>query len=453
MLEPTDRRAFLKQVGVSGVALAAVAGAGQGAALPTQPAKAPATRPTSRPAKVDKPLHIAVIGTSFNGKSPGRGSELALGFAALPGAIVKYVCDVDEEHVTKAAAAVAAKQDVAPAMARDLRRVLDDKSIDAVAIATPDHWHAPAAILACAAGKHVYVEKPCCHNPHEGELLVAAARKFNRVVQHGTQRRSWPMNMEAIERVKKGDIGRVLFSRGWYANNRPETGRRIPASVPASLDWDLYQGPAPRRAYTQNVVHYKWHWYWHWGTGELGNNGIHALDVCRWGLGVDYPRRVTAGGGRYYYKDDQETPDTLNVTYDFGDKEIVWEGRSCQPSGIEGSSFGAAFYGDSATLVIDGGGYKVFDLKGKQAESRTGPGGNAEHLQDFLDTIASNGARKNHAPIEEGYKSTLLCHLGNIAWRSGRTLNCDPTSGKIIGDPEAEALWRREYEKGWEPVV
>jgi predicted dehydrogenase len=210
-------------------------------------------------------------------------------------------------------------------------------------------------------------------------MLVAAARKHDKRVQHGTQRRSFPKIIEAIERVRAGDLGNVYLSRGWYNNTRPETGKRTPAPVPPGLNWDLWQGPAPRTAYTENVVHYKWHWFWHWGTGELGNNGVHALDVCRWGLGVDYPRKVTAGGGRYHYKDDQETPDTLSVTYDFGDKAIIWEGRSCSPRGFENSAYGIAFYGDKATMIMDGNGYRLLDPKGKEMLDKpvTGPAGNA----------------------------------------------------------------------------
>lgn len=195
-----------------------------------------------------------------------------------------------------------------------------------------------------------------------------------------------------------------------------------------------------------------WHWFWHWGTGECGNNGVHAIDVCRWGLGVDYPRRVTAGGGRYYHDDDQETPDTHSVTYDFGDKGmIVWEGRSCHPRGFEGSSFGIAFYGDDGTVVIDGGGYRLFDNKGKLVKEPSGNGGNREHVDDFLKCIREGG--RPVADIEEGHKSTLMCHLGNIACRTGRTINLDPQTHRIAGDPEAEALWGREYRKGWEPKV
>ena len=184
-------------------------------------------------------------------------------------------------------------------------------------VAAPDHWHAPAAILACQAGKHVYVEKPCCHNPREGELAIAAARRHKRVVQVGTQRRSWPGVIEGIDKLRTGAIGRVLYSRGWYNNRRASIGHGKPAPVPAWLDYTLWQGPVPERPYRDNILPYFWHWYWHWGTGELGNNGVHALDMCRWGLGVDYPTHVSSGGGRYRYDDDGQTPDTHTVTYDF----------------------------------------------------------------------------------------------------------------------------------------
>ncbi len=350
----TTRRSFIRQGSLLGAAAAAAVGS-------TGVVRAAAdTSPNDK-------IVVGIMGTA------GRGTALASLFASMPDAAVKYVCDVDDAHAAACAKTVAGKQTHAPEAVRDFRKILDDKGVDAIVIATPDHWHAIAAILGCQAGKHVYVEKPCSHNPQEGELLLAAARKHGRVVQHGTQRRSYPKVAEAIGRIHKGEIGNVRFSRGWYTNNRPETGRRTPAPVPKGLDWSLWQGPAPEQAFTENVVHYKWHWFWHWGTGEMGNNGIHSLDICRWGLDVDCPTRVTAGGGRYWFEDDQETPDTMNVTFDYGDKCIVWEGRSCQPRGIEGSSFGIAFYGDKGSLVIDGGGYTVYDLKNKEVDKVAGP--------------------------------------------------------------------------------
>jgi predicted dehydrogenase len=297
----------------------------------------------------------------------------------------------------------------------------------------------------------VYVEKPASHNAREGELMVASARQHNRVVQLGTQRRSTSTVIEAIEKVRSGAVGRVLFSRGWYNNARGSIGRGKEVPAPAWLDFALWQGPAPERPYRDNLVHYNWHWFWHWGTGELGNNGIHGLDLCRWGLGVDYPRRVSSGGGRYHFDDDQETPDTHLVTFDFGDKAIAWEGRSCHKHGFEGWMFGAAFYGDKGILITDGASYRILDLQDKEVARASGSGSDAPHLQNFLDCIR-NGKRPA-ADIEEGHKSTLLCHLGNIAYRSGRAINCEPNSGRILGDEAAARYWSREYRPGWEPRV
>jgi predicted dehydrogenase len=282
--------------------------------------------------------------------------------------------------------------------------------------------------------------------------MVEAARKYGRVVQVGTQRRSMPGTIEAIERLRAGEIGRVLFSRGWYNADRKPIGHGKPAAVPSGLDYALWQGPAPERPYQDNVVHYNWHWFWHWGTGELGNNGIHSLDVCRWGLGVDYPRRVTAGGGKYFFDDDQETPDTQVVTYDFGDKAITWEGRNWHRRGFEGSTFGIAFYGDKGSLILDGSSYKILDPAGKELASQAkGFDGHDPHLRNFLACVRS-GARPN-TDIEEGHKSTLLCHLGNIAYRTGHTLNLDEKTGHPQDDPAATALWGREYRPDWQPKV
>jgi predicted dehydrogenase len=397
-------------------------------------------------------ITMAVIGTG------SRGMQHGTGFAALPGVYVKYVCDVDDGHSLAAVKAVGAKAAAndntpAPQAVRDLRKALEDKEVQAVSIATPDHWHAPAAILAAAAGKHVYVEKPCCHNPHEGEILVAARKKFDRVIQHGTQRRSWPKNIEAIGKVKAGEIGKVLFSRGWYANNRPPIGKGKAVAVPAKLDWTLWQGPAPETEYHDNYVPYNWHWFWKWGTGECGNNGIHALDLCRWGLGVDTPKKVTSSGGRYHYDDDWETPDTQFATFDFGDKVIQWEALSCNPRGVENASgFGAAFYGDKGTIIIDSG-YTMYDLKNKQIAKEPDSAGDKVHFQNFIDAVRAGDQTKLNAPIEEGYKSTLLCHVANISQRVGRMVQVDPATGQIKDDAEAMKLWQREYRAGWEPKV
>lgn len=389
-------------------------------------------------------LVVAIIGTN------GRGQALAKGFASQANCSVAFICDVDQRAIGKGLEAVG-KQSATPVGIQDFRRALDDRAVDAVAIATPDHWHAPATILACSAKKHVYVEKPACHNGHEGELMVAAARRHERVVQLGTQRRSSAGMIEAIERVHKGELGRVLLARGWINSTRPSIGHGKQTDVPADLDYDLWQGPAPLRPYRDNLIHYNWHWFWHWGTGELGNNGIHALDACRWGLQVDYPQSVVCGGGRFHFDDDQETPDTQIATFNFGDKAINWEHRTWSKRGFEGESYGVVFYGEEASLVATGSGYKIYDMSGKQTAEGKIVTDDASHIGNFL-TCIREGQRPN-AEIEEGVKSTALCHLGNIAYRTGRTVKVDPQAKRILGDDEQLALWSREYRPGWEPVV
>jgi predicted dehydrogenase len=295
------------------------------------------------------------------------------------------------------------------------------------------------------------VEKPACHNPREGEWMIAAARKNNRVVQLGTQRRSSPAHREAIQRMQEGEIGRVLFSRGWINSTRPNIGYGKPAEKPAWLNWELWQGPAPEREYKDNIIHYNWHWFWHWGTGELGNNGIHALDICRWGLGVDYPQVVTCGGGKFHFDDDQETPDTQLATFNFGDKAIAWEHRTWNKRGFEGELFGSVFYGEKGNVVMTKD-IVFYNMEGKEQSRLKIEGGEKEHFADFLACIRDRN-QKPHAEIEEGVKSTLLCHLGNIAYRTGHTVHFHPDDKKIVNDPDALALWGREYRSGWEPKV
>jgi predicted dehydrogenase len=398
---------------------------------------------------------VAVIGASRNSTGgDGRGSELAVGFASLPGVEVAYVCDVDERNVPKAIESVVtkAKQQRPPQGVKDLRRVLEDKMVDALVIATPDHWHAPAAILGCLTGKHVYVEKPCAHNPQEGEMLVMASRKYQRLVQHGTQRRSWPAIQEAVKRVRAGDIGRVLFAKCWYYGPRPSIGRGKAVPVPSWLDWNLWQGPAPERPFQDNVVHYNWHWFWHWGTGELGNNAVHYLDVCRWAMGLDYPLRTTSSGGKYRFPDDdQETPDTNVTSFDFGSSTITWEQRSWAEHTPQDPKYEIAFYGEKGLLTIEGSSYRIFDPKGNELGQGTGEGGNRPHLQNFIEGIRESAPL--NAEIEEGFKSTLLCQLGNISYRTGRAIYFDGKNRKIMGDPAAEKFWVREYRREWQPRI
>ncbi|QDU94460.1 Gfo/Idh/MocA family protein [Lignipirellula cremea] len=381
----------------------------------------------------------------------GRGRSLARGFSQQPNCEVAYIADVDERAIAGGQAAVDGFQKRKPEGVADFRKILDDQSVDVLVVAAPNHWHAPATILGCKAGKHVYVEKPCSQTAAEGELAVAAARKHSRVVQMGSQRRSRPSIIEGVERVQNGDIGRCLYARTWYNNRRGAIGVGKEMAPPKWLDYALWQGPAPERVYKDNVIHYNWHWHWHWGNGELGNNGVHALDVARWGMEVDYPTRVTSAGGRYRFEDDQETADTQMVSYEFGDKMITWEGLSWSPFGDQDSMFGICFHGDEGTLLLQDTGYTIFDMRNKVVEKKEPSGGDAEHFANFLDCIRT-GERPN-ADIEIAHKSTLLCHLGNIAQRTGRALTTDPENGHIQDDAAAEKLWSREYNPKWEPTV
>ena len=390
---------------------------------------------------------VAVMGLS-------RGASLARQFATQKNVEIKYVCDVDNTRAASCARLVQGITGTAPQAIGNFRKILNDKSVDALICAAPNHWHAPATIYACDAGKHVYVEKPCSHNANEGELMVKAARKHKRAVQMGSQRRSGAAYQEGIKRLQEGVIGHVYSARAFYAGLRGATGTQKKASVPKHINYDLWQGPAPRTPYTTNRVHYKWHWFWHWGNGELGNNGVHSLDICRWGLGVDYPIHVSSSGGRFAFKDDQQTPDTHTVSFEFKErKSITWICHSCNRH-VDGSGF-VTFYGDNGTMDFLGdGSYKIYDRRrSKVLETKKGSRGDTEHIVDFLTAIRTDQPLKLNAEILEGHKSTLLCHLGNIAQRTKRALTCSSKDGRILGDDKAMKLWARDYESGWEPKV
>jgi predicted dehydrogenase len=407
-------------------------------------------------------IHVAAIGLN------GRGNSMVGTIAKQNNTEVSCVCDVDSRAMPKATKTIMESgQANTPRSEKDCRKVLEDKSIDAIYIATPDHWHAPLTIMGCQAGKHVYVEKPLSHNPREGEMAVAAARKYDRVVQMGAQRRSAPILTQGIEQLHKGIIGRVYLAKTWYTNNRKATYLQ-PAAVPSWLDYDLWQGPAPRADYKDGLIHYNWHWFWNYGTGEALNNGTHEVDVARWGLGVDFPTRVTSVGGRYQFQDDWQTPDTQIITMDYpGRISLMWECRSSNGRKIEGSDRGIIFYGENGSLDTGGDEYKVYDLSGKlisevkslmkedslQGRNTASPslGMDSMHVADFLDAIRNH--RRPNCDVELGYKSTVAMQLGNISWRVGRDLKIDPTNGHIIGDKAAQKLWGREYEKGWEPTI
>ena len=402
---------------------------------------------------------VAVMGVN------SRGAYLAKGFSQLANVEVAYICDVEENAIRNGLEALKDAQRK-PTVIKDIRELVRKKDFDALVIATPDHWHTPAALFGVENGKHVYVEKPCGHNAYEGELISQALHKYGKLIQMGNQRRSFPTMIEAVNEVKAGIIGNAYFGKSWYTNNRKSIGHGKKIAPPTTLDFELWQGPAPRKQYQDNLVHYNWHWFWHWGTSETCNNGTHEIDCCRWFLGVDYPTKVTSSGGRYQFKDDWQTPDTQVASFEFGnDKAITWEGRSCNNYPVEGAGRGFIIYGDKGTLVNDGSAdYKIFDdqnklIKEVNSDVKADPtnpvsaSGNLDlyHFENFVQAV--RGETKINSPVDEASKSILLCHLANIAQRTGNTLHCDPKNGHILNDINAMKLWRREYEKGWEPKV
>ena len=403
-------------------------------------------------------LDFAIIG--LNGRGYAHLSALKANKSA---ARVSHICDVDSSILAKFADTAQKELGETPATEKDFRRILERKDVDAITIATPDHWHAPMAIAALQAGKHVYLEKPCSHNPAEGEMLVRAQQKYGKLVQMGNQQRSSPHTMEVVEKIHDGIIGKPYFAKAWYSNVRKSigTGKEVP--VPAQLDWDLWQGPAPRRPYRDNVHPYNWHWFRNYGTGETLNNGTHEVDVCRWALGVGFPKRVTSSGGRYHFKDDWEFYDTLVTSFDYPDCMLTWEGKSCEGMKYYGRDRGSAIMGTAGTVLADRDGYEIFDLDGKKTgEHKAGTTTTSSdtlardsmtdaHFANFIAGIR-NG-EKLHAPVSEGNVAVTMLQLSNIAWEVNRELHLDTRDGRIENDSEAMKMWGREYEKGWAPRV
>jgi predicted dehydrogenase len=419
-----SRRGFLR--GTAGLAAATLVGT-------TPPAAAADADP--------RPLRAAVIGL-------GRGLAHVKALLDEPAVDVTTLAEIDPQRLAVGMELVSGRQAEPCRGVVDFRSALDDPALDAVFIALPNFWHTPATLLALEAGKHVYVEKPGSQNPHEAEMIVAATRRHGRLVQMGNQRRTWMR--DAIAALHAGAIGRLRYGRASYANRR---GRLVPKTPPAGFDLDLWQGPVPDDPARDpaTLVHYDWHWFWHWGNGELGNNGVHYLDVLRWGLGVDYPRQVTSTGGRYWYDDAQETPDTATATYDFGDVGCEWVYSSCRPRPAERAPAEIIFEGDEGTMAIfRNGSWKIFDAKGVEAgggESSVAAN-DLSHIGNFVAAIRGTAALAS--PIAEGQKSAMLCHLGNIAYRTGTVVRCDPGTGHVLDNPAAELLWGRPaYRAGW----
>ncbi|MCC6343015.1 MAG: Gfo/Idh/MocA family oxidoreductase [Bryobacterales bacterium] len=418
-----NRRFFVK--GISGAALA------------------------SRAVAAGDRLNVAVIGIR------GRGRSIAASLAGMPEANITALCDVDENVYPRAAKAVEERSGGRPPFVKDMRRILDDRSVDAVFIATPDHWHAPATLLACDAGKDVYVEKPASHNLREGRLMVEAARRHQRVVQVGTQSRSRPSTLRAIGHVHAGRIGRVLMAKAWNVQLRENIGHKNDSAVPAGVDFEMWTGPAPFLPFNENRFHYTWHWNWNYGTGDMGNDGVHQMDIARWALGVGAPRRVSGMGRKLFFDDDQQTPDTMNITFEFEEgKALLFEMRIWNPYGLEGQDNGVAVYGTEGSVQIgrwakQSWGFRIYDRSGKLAHDETDgqDGPELHHFRNFLASVRDR--RRPHADIETGHQSTMLCHLGNIVARTGRNVRFDGVKEAIEGDHEVNGLLRREYRPHW----
>jgi predicted dehydrogenase len=376
---------------------------------------------------------------------------------------VTWICDVDTTILNKFAGRAQQALGYAPKAEQDFRHALAAPDVDAVTIATPDHWHTPLAVLALKAGKNVYVEKPSSQNPREGELLVAAQKKYGKLVQVGDQQRSSDYTRKMIDQIHGGFIGTPYLARAWYANTRGTMGIGKEAPVPATLDWNLWQGPAPRSAYKDNIHPYNWHWLRRYGTGESLNNGTHEVDICRWALEAEIPHTVTSTGGRYQFQDDWQFYDTLITNFSYPGKTISWEGRSCQGMKNFGRDRGSAIFGTKGTVVIDRDGYDVFDWKGKQIDQyRTGHVTSTSDLlgiddmtdAHFANFIAALRGKENlNSPIPVANITVTMLLLSNIAWFVDRTLHLDPETAHVHNDPEAMQYWSRTYEPGWEVTV
>lgn len=403
-------------------------------------------------------LNVAIIGVRSRAKAHVKAIHRDTNSKIL------YNCDVDDVIIEEHNVWCQENIGYVPKVEKDFRKILDDKKVDAVFIATPEHWHAPMAIMAMQAGKHVYLEKPCSHNPYENDLLVAVQNKYKKKVQMGNQQRSAKTSIQAIADIQSGIIGEVYKGEAYYSNNRESIGKGKEIAVPKALNWDLWQGPAPRTPYRDNIHPYNWHWFRNWGTGEVHNNGTHEIDICRWALGVDLPKRVSSVGGLYTFTDDWEFPDNQQVTYEFDDnKFITWTGHSRGIMKPNRPGRGATIYGSKGTIMLDRNFYKLFDLQGnlikeamEGAESATtntmGEGElDVMHVANFFDGIRKD--KSLQADINDASISTMLCHLGNMAQDAGEALTIDTKTGKVLNNEKAMKGWKREYQNGWEPKL
>ncbi|MFA6244654.1 MAG: Gfo/Idh/MocA family oxidoreductase [Candidatus Hydrogenedentales bacterium] len=433
-MDTVSRRSFMKGTAVAGIgALAASSTAWAGA---------------------NDRLRVACIGIN------GRGKDHLQGFLAQENVEVVTLCDIDENLFEPRAEAFftnpkpPATPRKKPKFETDMRRVFDDKEIDIVSIATPNHWHSLAAIWACQAGKDVYVEKPCSHNVFEGRKLVEAATKYGRIVQHGTQIRSSKGIQEAVKLLREGAIGEVYLARGLCYKRRGDIGKKPNGPVPAGVDYDRWLGPAPVHEFNPNRFHYNWHWMWDYGNGDIGNQGVHQMDVARWGLGVGLPSKVSGMGHMFLWDDDKEVPNTITTSFFYPNdgpkgRMLEFEVRAWDTNDEKGAKIGILFYGSDGYMVIDSySSYQIY--KGDKGEPGQKGDEGGDHYANFIQAVRERKPELLNAPIEEGHRSSALCHLGLISTRVGRSFDFDPATEKIVGDDEASQYLTRQYR---EPYV
>lgn len=389
-------------------------------------------------------VNLTVIGLG------GRGVDHINFLARVPGAHIAAVCDVNQAAAERAAALVEKNSGRKPKTYADMRRVFEDKDIQAVTMATPNHWHALGTVWACQAGKDVYVEKPACHNVYEGGKMVEAARRYNRMVQVGSQSRSMPFRRQAIDLLRAGIIGDIYMAKGNCFKRRKSIGKAAVEPVPAGIDWDQFLGPAPMRPFTMNRFKYNWHWFWDTGNGDIGNQGAHELDFARWALGKNMPRAVSCTGGKFAYDDDQETPNTQLATFDYGTQQLVFDVRGLPTPPEEAVMIGDIIYGTEGFMAADWAGFRVFKGDDKQPVQEFKVDAKdaydtAPHLDNFVKAVRSRRREDLNAEVAEGVASANLAHLANISYRVGRRLQFD--GAKFGTDAKANALLTREYRK------
>ena len=385
-------------------------------------------------------VRVAVLGVN------GRGRDHIKGFQSQPDAEVVALCDPDRNVLDKRAENFQETYGRRPMLEQDLRRIFERKDIDAVSIATPNHWHSLAAIWACQAGKDVYVEKPASHNVWEGRKMVEAAHKYKRIVQHGVQLRSSKALQEAVGLLRGGVIGNVYMARGLVYRWRPSIGNKPDGTPPAHLNYDVWQGPAQPRAFSERIVHYNWHWHWDYGNGDVGNQGIHETDMCMWGLGVGLPKKITAMGGKFTFDDDKETPEILTSLYHYPEEKklIQFEVRHWCTNQEQGVEVGNIFYGTEGYMLVKG--YDTFEVYlGQKREPGPKRKAGGDHFANFIKAVRSRKTEDQNGPVETAHLASALAHLGNISYRLGRQLEFDAKSERFTGDTQADAMLTRRY--------